>query len=114
MCQPSIVTDDWVKKGLHIRVEGIELSVAPDHLGGVVFKSSFSLATSSRARKNKIERAIRTARTKCLPLVRIRRHWIREARHAMVYMLSYNGVLASLANGRMLEFKFLILALERY
>ncbi len=33
---------------------------------------------------------------------------------AILYMLQYEGVLRNLANGRMLEFKFLILALKRY
>jgi hypothetical protein len=40
VCLPSAVADDWVKKGCHIHVHGVELTVAPDHQGGVVELSS--------------------------------------------------------------------------
>ena len=35
-------------------------------------------------------------------------------RSAVRYMLSFEGEPSALANGRMLEFRFLIVALERY
>jgi hypothetical protein len=29
MCHPSVISDDWVTKGFHLHVEGIELAVRP-------------------------------------------------------------------------------------
>jgi hypothetical protein len=109
MCQPSVVADDWVKKGCHIHVDGVELSVAPDHLGGVVFQPVFS-STGPR----KLKRALRIAREICLPDPAVRRHWIRSLKQASALMLGYGGVFQEWANGRMLEFKFLVIALERF
>ncbi len=109
MCQASVVADDWVVKGCHIHVEDVELSVSPDHLGGVVFQACFS-STSPR----KLAKAIKIAQQTCLPNAEVRKRWIRDVERAILYMLQYEGVLRNLANGRMLEFKFLILALKRY
>jgi hypothetical protein len=44
----------------------------------------------------------------------VRKRWIRSLDQAMTYMLSFDGEPSTLANGRMLEFRFLIIALERY
>jgi hypothetical protein len=109
MCRPSVVTEDWVKKGCHIHVNGVELVVRPNHLGGVVFRPWFTMTPSVRAAA-----AIKTAREICLPDKDMRRRWIRDIEHAALYILGYGGSLQSLANGRLLEFKFLVLALERY
>jgi hypothetical protein len=42
MCLASVVADDWITKGCHINVDGIELALRPDHNGGVVFRAVFS------------------------------------------------------------------------
>jgi len=42
MCVPSVVADDWIIKGCHIHVNGIELALHPNHTGGAVFSSVFS------------------------------------------------------------------------
>jgi len=109
MCQPSVVADDWVTKGCHIHVEGVELKVSPDHLGGVVFQPVFS-STGPR----KLKRALKIARETCLPDRDVRKHWIRSAKQASTLMIDYGGVFQAWANGRKLEFKFLVIALERY
>jgi hypothetical protein len=109
VCLPSVVTDDWVKKGCHIHVDGVELTVAPDHEGGVIFRPYFSTTSVARA-----TRAIRIARDDCLSDPAMRKLWTRAIKNASRYMLGYEGAHKSWANGRMLEFKFLVLALERY
>ena len=109
MCQPSVVADDWVVKGFHIHIGGVELVVRPDHLGGVAFFGFFSGDDPGEMAK-----AVKHAETVCLPDDQVRARWARAARRATELMRTYEGEPAALANGRMLEFKFLILALERY
>lgn len=109
MCQPSVIADDWVVKGFHIHIGDIELVVRPDHNGRVVFRGFFSGDDPAD-----VERAIRIANRDCLPDPQVRERWLRDARRAMSFMRTYQGELEALANGRLLEFRFLILALERY
>ena len=87
----------------------MELAVRPDHQRGVVFRTVFGSTQHSAAAK-----AIRTAVDVCLPNPDVRKTWIAAIRRAMLYMLGYEGDLEKLANGRMAEFTFLIIALERY
>jgi hypothetical protein len=101
------MSPDWVQKGFHIHIDEVELTVSPDHLGGVIFQTWFASTPSDRAAQ-----ALKIAREVCLPDPDVRKRWIRDAGRAIRYMLSFPGW--SLANGRMIEFKFLILALERY
>src|SRR5438128_1673680 len=65
MCRPSTVGDDWVVKGCHIHVDGIELVMRPTHsaayLDGIVFKRFFG-STSDRA----FQAAEKKARKECL------------------------------------------------
>jgi hypothetical protein len=111
MCQASKVTDDWVVKGCHIHIGAVELIVFPDHKGGLGFKPFFTVtARNQRA----VTEATRMAQEECLPDPQVRKRWIRSLNQAMSYMLSFDGEPSTLANGRMLEFKFLIIALERY
>jgi hypothetical protein len=109
MCRPSVVADDWVVKGFHIHIGSIELVVRPDHTGRVMFRGFFSGDDP-----DDVDRAIRHARDVCLPDEQVRERWVRDARRAIEFMRTYRGALESLANGRLLEFRFLILALERY
>jgi hypothetical protein len=110
VCKPSAVTVDWVKKGCHIHVHGVELTVAPDHQGGVIFRPYFSTTPVAQA-----TRALKTAREDCLSNPAWRERWIRDIEHARDdYMPGVEGAHKSWANGRMLEFTFLILALKRY
>jgi hypothetical protein len=109
MCQPSTVTDDWVTKGCHIHVNGVELNIFTNHLGEIHFRSVFS-----STHENRVKQAIKTAYEVCLPDPDTRAKWIQKLKMARVYMLSCSGELASLANGRMLEFKFIRIAIERW
>jgi hypothetical protein len=85
------------------------LVVRPDHVGGVTFREFFSGDDPAD-----VDRAVRHARGACLPDPAVRERWVRDARRAMGFMRTYRGELRPLANGRLLEFRFLILALERY
>ena len=111
MCQPSKVTNDWVVKGCHIHIGAVELVVFPDHRGGLGVKPFFRVTAGDR---RAVTEAIRIAEEECLPDPEVRKHWIWSLNQATNYMLSFDGEPSTLANGRMLEFKFLIIALERY
>ena len=58
--------------------------------------------------------AVRLAHEQCLPNPDIRRRWINRLEAARVFMLGYSGALTNVANGRMAEFKFLRIAIERW
>ena len=109
MCRQSVVADDWVVKGFHIHVSGVELVIRPDHKGKLMFKRFFS-STNVAVEAG----AVRIAREECLPDLQVRRGWLQALESATLYMLDYAGELESRANGRMVEFKFLRIALERY
>lgn len=108
MCAPSVIADDWITKGCHIKVNGIELAVRPDHLGRVAFRSVFSAPPPAA-----VNDAIRIALRDCLPNPDVRRAWIRSIEGAMVHLISQSGVLRELALGRMAELSFLKIALAR-
>jgi hypothetical protein len=109
MCRPSVVADDWVVKGCHIHVNGVELAVRPDHHGRIVFRRVFA-STPNDA----FQAAVRTAEQVCLPGPAVRVRWRRDLERAILYVRTYQGELAELANGRQLEFRFLLLALQRW
>ena len=108
MCEPSKVTDDWVTKGCHIHVNGVELNIYTNYIGRIDFKPVFSSTAEER-----VNVAIKVAFDQCLPDPKVRTRWIQRLEMARIFMLDYPGVLQSLANGRMLEFKFDDIALER-
>jgi hypothetical protein len=108
MCQASKVAEDWVNKGCHVHIGAVEIAVFPNHKGGVGFEPVFS------ARNEAVVKALKTVEEECLPNHDVRAFWTRSLRQAMIYMLSVEGELSKRANGRMLEFKFLIIALDRY
>jgi len=109
MCDSSKLADDWITKGCHIHIDGVELRVICDHRGGVDFRPVFSNTPLAR-----LQSAVRAAIERCLPDPTVRARWIQRLRGATTYMLNYDGELASLANGRMIEFKYLRLAIERW
>jgi hypothetical protein len=111
MCQPSKMAEDWVIKGCHIHVNGVELAVVSDHEARVAFRSFFSATSNDRAKV-----AIKIATEKCLADAAIRKDWVAKLDMARVYMLEYpqGHSLASLANGRMFEFKMLKIAIQRW
>jgi hypothetical protein len=109
MCVPSVVADDWIGKGCHIHMDGVELALHPDHLGGVVFSSVFSYPAEAA-----VNTAIRRARKECLPDQDVRERWIGSIQRARVHLMSQRGVLRQLAVGRVAELHFLEIALRRY
>jgi hypothetical protein len=109
MCVPSVVADDWITKGCHIEVDGIELALRPSHLGRVVFSSVFSSPDEAA-----VERAIRLATKKCLADGNVRERWIKSIQRARVHLMSSRGDLRELAVGRVAELHFLEIALRRY
>ena len=108
MCEPSIVTHDWVTKGCHIHVNGVELNLYTDYYGRLNFRPVFS-STSG----DEVIEALKIVRERCLPDPAVQRRWIQRLQMATAFMLSYAGGLHDLANGRMLEFKFIRIAIER-
>ncbi len=113
MCRPSTVTDDWVVKGCHIHVDGIEIGVCPSHspnyLDGIVFKRIFSTTPAEAFRA-----AAKKAREDCLSDATVRGRWRRSLKGAMEYVRSFSGEPAALANGRQYEFHRLIRHLDIY
>jgi len=47
MWRVSAVSEDWVDKGCHIHIDQIELSVRPDHSGGLILRKVFSSTTDA-------------------------------------------------------------------
>jgi hypothetical protein len=109
VCDASHVAPDWVVKGFHIHVNGIELQVFPDHRGSISFRAMFA-ETSEYAAST----AIRIAIEDCLSNPEVRRAWIKSLERAWVFMTSVQGTFESRANGRMFEFKMTILAIQRW
>jgi hypothetical protein len=109
MCVPSVVADDWITKGCHIHVDGIELALRPDHQGDVVFSSVFSYPAEAA-----VEAAKRRAREECLANRDQRKRWLESVQRAMVHLVSHRGALRELAIGRLAELHFLEIALTRY
>ena len=109
MCEPSKVADDWVTKGCHIHVDGVELNIFTNHLGTIDFRAVFSGTPEDR-----VKAAIRAAYERCLPDADMRRRWVQRLEMARIHMLGYDGDLASLANGRMFDFKMIRIAIQRW
>jgi hypothetical protein len=113
MCRPSTVTDDWVVKGCHIHVDGVELAVRPTHSAtyrdGFVFKKIFR-STSDQA----YQVAVRKAREECLTAPDVRARWRRALQGGLAFVRSFSGEPANLANGRQYEFVRLIRHLDAY
>lgn len=107
MCQISKIDRDWIDKGLHIHVFGVELVMRPDHQRGIIFKKFFRSTTSQEAAP-----AI-TRANELLGELSWRGLFRRELIRARPYLHTERGKLRELANGRAFEFTMLIHALER-
>jgi hypothetical protein len=110
ICRPSTVYDDWVYKGFHINVSGIELRVRPGHRPGmVVFKRFFR--RDSRA---DVDAARRIAVKSCLSSKAVRAKWVETLIRAREYLNGNDAGLPEKANGRKREFRYLEKALLAY
>lgn len=116
VCKPSVVTEDWVTKGVHIHVMGVELNIFTTHRkSGFSFRPVFSRDEKRKKKGKKVlTAALKHIREKCLPSRRIRKWWITRLEMARQYMIDYRGEHASLANGKMYDFKLIRIALERW
>jgi hypothetical protein len=94
-------------KGCHVHVGRIEISLHPDNSGGIVFDCPFA---SSSAKDFDAATSVLRA---CLRDSQFRDQLHSAIRRAMEHMPSVQGFWAKKANGRLREFKFLLLALGR-
>ncbi len=106
-CRISAVSDDWAMKGCHIHVGRVEVSLHPDHLGGLTFDCPFS-STSAES----LEAAISVVQA-CLADGEFLSRLISAIERATEHMPSVQGFWATKANGRLKEFKHLLQALHR-
>jgi hypothetical protein len=96
---------------MHIHVKGVELNIFTTHRkSGFAFRSVFSKKYNAK----QVQAAIKHVKEKCLPKRAIRRRWISRLEMARIFMLNYEGEHASLANGKMYDFKLIRIALERW
>lgn len=107
MCQLSPLADDWVTKGFHMKVLRIEVSMKPDHQGGITFKPVFR-STKDKDAWVAIKRAV-----ELLQDAEWRRHFRDVIEKAIQYMTEVRGNNQQLALGRGAEFRFLLAALDR-
>jgi pretoxin HINT domain-containing protein len=101
----SPVAEDWVVKGAHISVGGIELAVRPGLDGSIVFKSVFASQESGR-----VAAAIKRAEEALRADVRFQQALLRSARAAVEYL---GGSTSALGRARSGEVRFLVKALEK-
>jgi hypothetical protein len=116
VCEPSVVTEDWITKGVHIHVMGVELNIFTTHRESEFdFRAVFSRDRAKRRKGvNVLDAALRHVREKCLPNPKVRKRWISRLEMARQYMIDYRGEHDSLANGKMYDFKLIRIALERW
>ncbi len=103
----SVVAADWITKGCHLHIAGVEIGMKPDHRGGIVFKRVFT--TDDMA---EIRQAIAVA-NELLRDQAFRRKAREVVERALVYLRGESGLLRKLAEGRQLEMRMLIHALNR-
>lgn len=104
----SPVSEDWVKKGFHIHYGRVEIVMVPDHQGGIDFKKFFSATPDSDVEP------VRKLALRDLGDAQWRRRLRRTVDQAMRYFKGYEGELQPLARGRLREFRFLAIALDRW
>jgi hypothetical protein len=100
----SKIAPDWIIKGFHVHVDGIELALRPGHGGTIVIKPVFSSTPPqvflTAAGKMRIE----------LNDLFVRQHLHREALRARDYLRSWGTDQATAKSG---ELNFLIHALKK-
>ena len=101
------MSDDWAMKGCHVHVGKVEVSIHPNHLGGVLFRTPFSSTPTVE-----LDAAITVVRS-WLNDTSFRQRLLAAIERAAEHMPSIEGFWSTRANGRLKEFKFLILALQR-
>jgi hypothetical protein len=107
MCRISKPAFDWVTKGFHLHVHGIEVVMRPDHKGGIVFKKWFRSDSDQDAHP-----AIKRAQ-ELLHDIEWRRTFHREARRARDFLSEITGNLQQNAQGKCVELTYLLAALRK-
>ena len=107
MCRVSKISFDWMVKGFHLHVYGVELVMRPDHLGGVVFRKFFSTTSDAKAQP-----AIKRAE-ELLGDLSWRQYFFRELERGRAFMNGQIPIHGDLPRGRALEFTFLMAAIEK-
>ncbi len=108
MCRISVVGDDWVVKGCHVHVAGVELALRPDHLGDIVLRPVFASTDAGE-----LGVAMRLVEAKFSDV-----HWRNKLKdtiqRAMRHLLGVQGPNHDLARGRLFELRMLVISLERW
>lgn len=108
MFEISTIADDYVVKGLHIRLREIELAVHPDHSGAIVFRRVFASTPEAD-----VDAAIREANEVLRKEPQAKQQLFDTAFRAREFLQGYTGALADLANGRAAEITFIMHALKK-
>jgi hypothetical protein len=107
MWRISPISEDWVVKGCHIHINQVELAVRPDQFNKVVFRKVFSSTTDA-------DYDVASLVALGLLADSAFRHKLRDSiERAMAHMMGITGFNMRQARGRLGEFKFLLLALDR-
>jgi hypothetical protein len=106
--------NDIVQKGLHFYAPGgVELSVRPNHLGGISFKNSIP----NEAGTAKVAKAIAQANVQFENSLKFRNDILEKARQGITTVLEHakneRGSLRALANGRSRELRDIAINVER-
>lgn len=107
--------NDVVQKGLHFYAPGgVELSVRPDHKGGITFTN----AIPNEAGSSRVAKAIDLAKARFESDVRFRNDILNKANEGVHSVLGHakteTGSLRDLANGRSRELRDIGRNVERY
>jgi hypothetical protein len=107
MWRISRVSEDWVVKGFHLHYQDVEVAMRPDHRGSIVFTKVFASTSDQEAHA-----AIASA-NELLEDPQWRRRFRETIERAMQFLRGVEGRHRSLARGRLCEFHFLTIALEK-
>jgi hypothetical protein len=113
MCEPAKGTHDLVTKGFHVHIfvnqVMVELNLFTDKNANICFRRVHS-STSDEL----VDYAIEIAFEKCLADAKVREKWIKRLNGSLPLLNDYPGVFKSKAHGRMAEFTFIRVAIERW
>jgi hypothetical protein len=101
----SEFANDWISKGFHIKIDGIELSMKPGNNGSIVFKKVFS-STPSRAAQKAIDKAYALLKDPS-----VRADFLNTAIKGRDYLKTFGTKAATSKSG---ELNFLVKALQKY
>jgi hypothetical protein len=107
VCQISKISADWITKGCHIHVQGVEMVLRPDHQGGILIKKVFEGTSAVYAD------AAETCAWKWLGELANRQRLYRDLARGRKFLTAASGALRDLARGRAAELTFVMAALKK-